>query len=78
MNIPIIKVKESKAVNSCTSSITQLGVSVKVWDSNKAISLVQISTFKQTAALPIRGGIDDNSKKFFSYFSMKTYAVTPH
>ena len=24
------------------------------------------------------GGIDDNSKLIFSYFSMKTYVVTPH
>ena len=28
--------------------------------------------------LLIRGGIWNNSKIFFSYFSMKTYIVTPH
>ena len=28
--------------------------------------------------LQIKGGIEDNSKDNFSYFSMKTYVVTPH
>ena len=28
--------------------------------------------------LQIRGSNEDNSKIFFSYFSMKTYVVTPH
>ena len=28
--------------------------------------------------LQIRGGIEDKSKIFFSYFSIKTYVVTPH
>ena len=30
------------------------------------------------AELQIRGGIVDNSKIFFSFFSTKTYIVTPH
>ena len=29
------------------------------------------------SVLQIRGGIEDNSKIFFSYFSMKTYVVIP-
>ena len=28
--------------------------------------------------LQIRGGIKDNSKDNFSYFSIKLYVVTPH
>ena len=28
--------------------------------------------------LQIREGIEDNSKIFFFYFSMKTYVMTPH
>ena len=31
-----------------------------------------------SAELQIRGGIRDNSKIIFFYFSMKTYVVTPH
>ena len=30
------------------------------------------------AELQLRGGIEDNSKNNFPYFSKKTYVVTPH
>ena len=33
---------------------------------------------KKVPVLQIRGGTEDNSKIFFSYFSMKTYVVTSH
>ena len=34
--------------------------------------------FIQGSELQIRGGIEHNSKIFFSYFSTKRYVVTPH
>ena len=36
------------------------------------------SVTEEDADLQIRGGIEDNSKVTFSYFSMKIYVVTPH
>ena len=35
-------------------------------------------TFMSQPELQIRGGSEDKSKTFFSYFSLKTYVVTPH
>ena len=43
----------------------------------KSLVKVSSSNIALETELQIRGGIKDN-QRFFSYFSLKTYVVTPH